>query len=86
MLQFLLLVAGLAQPAVASRDFSGPDPLQGPMAISDKDTLGMPAPQCADRRQEQRAMEQRIKGGTPECVVKPRKRQREELDQGQPHL
>ena len=83
MLQFLLLVA-LAQPAVLSRDFSGLDPGQGPMAISDKDALGMPAPQCADRKQERRAMEQRIKGWTPECVVKPKRRDRDRLDQDKP--
>lgn len=84
MMQFLLLVLALAQPDVATRDFSGLDPIQGPMAISDKDTLGMSAPQCANAKEERRAMEQRIKGWTPECVVKPKRRDRDRLDQDKP--
>ena len=85
MLQFLLLTLAFAQPDVASRDFSGLDPIQGPMPIADKDVLGMPAPMCATPREERRAQEQRIKGWTPECIVKPRKRDRGRLDQEQPH-
>ena len=83
-MQFLLLMLALGQPDVATRDFSGVDRVQGPMAISDKDVLGMPAPQCANAREERRAQEQRIKGWTPECIVKPRKRDHDRLDQEQP--
>ena len=85
MLQVLLLMLAFGQPDVASRDFSGLDRVQGPMAVTDKDVLGMPAPQCANAREERRAMEQRIKGWTPECVIKPKKRSRDGLDRSQPH-
>jgi hypothetical protein len=85
MLQFLLLMLAFAQPATPSREISGPDPIQGPTPVTDKDVGGMAAPQCANRDQEQRAMEDRIKGWTPECIVKPRKRERAALDQKQPH-
>jgi hypothetical protein len=87
MLQFLLLMLALGSlsPAAASRDFAGPDPRPGPTPVSDKDVLAWPAPQCADARQEQRAMEQRMKGLTEECVIRPRKRDNGALDQSRPH-
>jgi hypothetical protein len=88
MLQVLLLVLAL-NGAPGSRDFNGPDPLPGPRPVTDKDVLAWSSgpPQCADWRQEQHAMDQRMKGLTEDCVIPPRKphRQRDKLDQSQPH-
>jgi hypothetical protein len=84
MLQFLLLMLAFAQPAAPGREINGLDPLQGPMPVTDKDTSEMAPQQCTTAEQEQRAMEERIKGWTPECIIKPRKRDRTVLDQKQP--
>jgi hypothetical protein len=86
MLQLFLLALALNGAAPGERGVvNGPDPIQGPMAVTDKDLLKMSVPRCANPREEQRAMEARIKGGTPECLVIPRPRTRERLDQNQPH-
>lgn len=85
MLQVFLLALALSGAAPGQRGLlTGPDPIQGPMAVSGKDVLGMPAPQCTNRREEQRAMEARMRGLTPECIVRPRKRNGNGLDQNQP--
>ena len=85
MVQVFLLVLALSGAAPGERGLvTGPDPIQGPMAVSGKDTFSMPAPQCANAREEQRAMEARMKGFAPECIVKPRKRNADALDQNQP--
>ena len=79
MLHYLLLILAFAQPAAASRAvLTGPDPRPGPTPVTDKDVLAWSSmPVCADRRQEQRAMEQRMKGLPEECIVKPKKRDRD---------
>ncbi|HEY7006073.1 MAG TPA: hypothetical protein VH392_06265 [Sphingomicrobium sp.] len=89
MLQILLLALALnGAPAASSRTFAGPDPLPGPRPVTDKDVLAWSksSGQCVDRRQEQRAMEERMKGLPEECVIKPKNREPEPatLDQGQP--
>ena len=86
MLHLFLLALALngAEPSGGRFQTMTVDPPQGPMAVTDKDLVKMSVPRCADRRQEQRAMEQSIKGWTPECLVIPRKRTRETLDQNQP--
>ena len=94
MLQFIFLMLVLAQPAAGSRAArTGPDPLPGPRPVTDKDVLGWSSavPQCGDHGQEQRVMEERMKGLPEECVVVARKRERSadrqaaKLDQSQPH-
>lgn len=83
-LLLLMLVLG-SSPGAGSHDITGPDPRPGPTPVSDKDVLAWSAPQCADRQQEQRAMEERMKGLSEECVTKPKKRDTSGLDQSHPH-
>jgi hypothetical protein len=86
MMQFLLLALALAQPAAASRGASLPDPPPGPRPVTDKDVLAWsPGQQCTDRTQEQRAMEERMKGLPEDCIIPPKKRNQDGLDQSQPH-
>jgi hypothetical protein len=82
----LFLMLALAQPAAASRGITGPDPAPGPRPVTDKDVLAWsPGQQCADRVQEQRAMEERMKGLPEDCVIKPKRRDSNGVDQNQPH-
>jgi hypothetical protein len=84
MLQFLLLMLAFAQAPTLVRETNRLDPVQGPMPVTDKDVLEMAPQQCTTAEQERQAMEERIKGWTPECIIKPRKRDRAVLDQKQP--
>ena len=83
-MQFLLLMLALGL-SPAGRNFAGPDPRPGPTPVSDKVALAWQIPQCTDRSQEQRAMEERMKGLTEECTIRPKKRDSGGLDQSQPH-
>lgn len=76
MLQFLLLVLAFAPSAPSRAVMTRPDPPPGPTPVTDKDVLAWSSmPVCADRRAEQRAMEQRMKGLPEECLVKAKKRE-----------
>ncbi|HEY4069938.1 MAG TPA: hypothetical protein VGM04_00080 [Sphingomicrobium sp.] len=89
MLQVLLLILALSgAPAAASRNFTAPDPPPGPRPVTDKDVLAWSKSSgyCVDHRQEQRAVEERMKGLPEECVIEAKKQDRdgENLDQGHP--
>jgi hypothetical protein len=82
MLQFVLLM--LAPAAAQNAILTGPDPRPGPTPVTDKDVLAWSVPKCTDWRQEQRVMEERMKGMTEECVIRPKQRDRGGLDQSHP--
>ena len=78
MLQYMLIILAFAPSALPRAVLTGPDPRPGPTPVTDKDVLAWSSmPVCADRRAEQRAIEQRMKGLPEECMVKPRKRERD---------
>ena len=85
MLQLFLLALALNGAAPQERGLvTGPDPIQGPMPVTDKDLGKMSVPRCANSREEQRAMEARMKHMTPDCLVIPRKRNGDGLDRSHP--
>jgi hypothetical protein len=78
MLQYVLIVLAFAPSALPRSVVTGPDPRPGPTPVTDKDVLAWSSmPVCADRRAEQRAIEQRMKGLPEECMVKPKRRERD---------
>jgi hypothetical protein len=84
MLQILLLALAFNGASPQERGLvNGPDPIQGPTPVTDKDLLKMSVPRCANPREEQRAMEAQMKHMTPECLIVPRKRGGDTLDRSQ---
>lgn len=78
MVQFLLLMLAFAPSALPRAIVTGTDPLPGPTPVTDKDVLAWSRTSlCADRRAEQRAIEQRMKGLPEECIVRAKKREPE---------
>jgi hypothetical protein len=78
MLQYMLIMLAFAPSALPRAALTGPDPRPGPTPVTGKDVLAWSSmPVCADRRAEQRATEQRMKGLPEECMVKPKKRERD---------
>lgn len=84
MLHVLLLALAFSGAPEQRGLVNGPDPIQGPMAVTDKDLLKMSVPRCANAREEQRAMEAQMRHMTPECLVIPRKRNGDGLDRSHP--
>jgi hypothetical protein len=85
MLQFLLLVLAFDPTVARQAVLTGPDPRPGPTPVTDKSVLAWQAGQCANWREEQRAMEQRIKGLAQDCTIKPKPRDAGRLDRSKPH-